>query len=45
MAGMPLDRYFPGMENALLVAVTEKTTRENIDRLAEAMAARGRQTA
>jgi glycine dehydrogenase subunit 1 len=45
VAGMPLDRYYPGMENALLIAVTERTKRESIDRLAEALAARGRQTA
>jgi glycine dehydrogenase subunit 1 len=45
VAGMPLDRYYPDMENALLVAVTEKATRAQIDRLAEALAARGRQTA
>jgi glycine dehydrogenase subunit 1 len=45
VAGMPLDRYYPDMENALLVAVTERSTRENIDRLAEALAARGRQSA
>jgi glycine cleavage system P protein (glycine dehydrogenase) subunit 1 len=43
VAGMPLDRYFPGMENSLLLAVTEKSTRESIDRLADALAARGRQ--
>jgi glycine dehydrogenase subunit 1 len=44
VAGMPLDRYYPGMENSLLVAVTEKSTRENIDRLVDALAARGRQS-
>jgi glycine dehydrogenase subunit 1 len=42
VAGMPLDRYYPGMDNALLVAVTEKVTRENIDKLADALRARGR---
>ncbi len=41
VAGMPLDRYYPGMENALLVAVTERSTRADIDGLAEALAARG----
>src|SRR5262249_38128172 len=41
VAGMPLDRYFAGRENGLLLAVTEKSTRENIDRLADALAARG----
>jgi glycine dehydrogenase subunit 1 len=42
VAGVPLDRYAPGMDNALLVAVTEKTTRAQIDGLAEALSARGR---
>ena len=41
VAGVPLDRYYPGMDNALLVAVTEKTTRAHIDELAAALAARG----
>ncbi|MDE2027432.1 MAG: aminomethyl-transferring glycine dehydrogenase subunit GcvPA [Candidatus Omnitrophica bacterium] len=31
-AGFPLGRYYPGMERYLLVAVTEKRTREEIDR-------------
>ncbi len=29
--GFPLSRYYEGMDNALLVACTEKTTREQID--------------
>ena len=33
-AGIPLGEFFPGMENALLVALTEKRTIEEIDALA-----------
>jgi glycine dehydrogenase subunit 1 len=33
VAGVPLDRYYPELDNALLVAVTETATREKIDRL------------
>ena len=36
-AGFPLGRYYKGMEKALLVAVTEKRTKEEIGRLAEAL--------
>jgi len=36
-AGFPLGRYYPGLDNALLVAVTEKRTREEIGRFAEAL--------
>jgi len=36
-AGFPLGRYYPGMENYLLVAVTEKRTRAEIGVLAEAL--------
>jgi len=36
-AGIPLGRWYPDLKNALLVAVTEKRTREEIDRLAAAM--------
>jgi glycine dehydrogenase subunit 1 len=36
-AGIPLGRWYPELKNALLVAVTEKRTREEIDRLAAAM--------
>ena len=35
--GFPLGRYYRGMENYLLVAVTEKRTREEIGRFAEAL--------
>jgi len=38
-AGFPLGRYYRGMENYLLVAVTEKRTREEIGRFAEALEA------
>ena len=37
--GYPLGRDYPGMENLLLVAVTEKRTRADIERLAEVLAA------
>jgi glycine dehydrogenase subunit 1 len=36
-AGFPLGRYYPGMENYLLVAVTEKRTKYEIGRFAEAL--------
>ncbi len=36
-AGFPMSRYYPGMDNVLLVAVTEKRTKEEIDRLAIAL--------
>jgi glycine dehydrogenase subunit 1 len=35
--GLPLGRYFPGEENALLVCVTEMNSREDIDALAAAL--------
>ncbi len=38
-AGYPLGRYYGGMDNYLLVAVTEKRTREEIGALAEALEA------
>ncbi|MEI6970907.1 MAG: aminomethyl-transferring glycine dehydrogenase subunit GcvPA [bacterium] len=38
-AGYPLGRYYKGMGNYLLVAVTEKRTREEMGMLAEAMEA------
>jgi len=38
LAGVPLGRFFPGMENHLLIAVTEKRTREDIERLASLLA-------
>ena len=34
VAGLPLGRYYPGMENCLLVALTEKRTKSEIDALA-----------
>ncbi len=37
-AGFPLGRYYKGMEKYLLVAVTEKRTREEIDGYAKALA-------
>ncbi|MDT8390090.1 MAG: aminomethyl-transferring glycine dehydrogenase subunit GcvPA [Lentisphaeria bacterium] len=36
-AGFPLSRYYADMENAILVAVTEKRTKQEIGRLAEAL--------
>ena len=36
-AGFPLSRYYSGMENSLLVAVTEKRTKQQIGMLAEAL--------
>lgn len=36
-AGFPLGRYYEGMSNCLLVAVTEKRTRAEIGHLAEAL--------
>ena len=36
-AGFPLSRYYDDMENALLVAVTEKRTKEDIGLLAETL--------
>ncbi|NQU39569.1 MAG: aminomethyl-transferring glycine dehydrogenase subunit GcvPA [Lentisphaerae bacterium] len=36
--GLPLGRYYPGMENYLLVAVTEKRTKAEIGHFAEVLA-------
>jgi len=36
-AGFPLSRYYEGMENSILIAVTEKRTKQEIGRLAEAL--------
>jgi glycine dehydrogenase subunit 1 len=36
-AGFPLGRYYQGMERYLLIAVTEKRTKEEIDRYAKAL--------
>ena len=33
--GLPLGRYDPGLENALLISITETKSREDIDRLVE----------
>ncbi|MDR1507313.1 MAG: aminomethyl-transferring glycine dehydrogenase subunit GcvPA [Treponema sp.] len=35
--GLPLSRYFPGRKNELLICVTEKNSRSDIDRLAESI--------
>lgn len=37
LPGAPLSRWFPDMPNALLVAVTEKKTRDDVDALVEAL--------
>ncbi len=36
-AGFPLGRYYPGMEHYMIVAVTEKRTREEIDCYAKSL--------
>jgi len=38
-AGFPLSRYYKGMENSILIAVTEKRTKEQIGMLAETLEA------
>jgi glycine dehydrogenase subunit 1 len=38
-AGFPLSRYYDNMENAILIAVTEKRTKQEIDMLAEVLEA------
>lgn len=38
-AGFPLSRYYQGMDNCMLVAVTEKRTKQDIGILAEALEA------
>ena len=35
--GLPLGRFYPGMDNYLLVAVTEKRTKHEIGILAESV--------
>jgi glycine dehydrogenase subunit 1 len=35
VGGLSLKRFYPEMEREILVCVTEKHTREDIDRLAE----------
>ncbi|MCU0726396.1 MAG: aminomethyl-transferring glycine dehydrogenase subunit GcvPA [Planctomycetes bacterium] len=42
LPGVPLSRWFPAMEDYLMVAVTEKKTRAEIDALADALAGLGR---
>jgi glycine dehydrogenase subunit 1 len=37
-AGYPLAREYPEHENGLLVAITERCSREDIDRLADVLA-------
>jgi glycine dehydrogenase subunit 1 len=36
-AGFPLSRYYKGMENSILICVTEKRTKQQIGMLAEAL--------
>ena len=38
-AGFPLSRYYKGMDNSMLIAVTEKRTKQQIGMLAEALEA------
>jgi glycine dehydrogenase subunit 1 len=38
LAGYPLGRHYPALEDCLLVGITEQRTKEEIDRLAEALA-------
>jgi glycine cleavage system pyridoxal-binding protein P len=38
LAGLPLAGLAPGLEDGLLVAVTERRTKEDVDRLADALA-------
>ena len=44
-AGYPLGRDYPEHENGLLVAITERRSREDIDRLAEVLGRGRRRTA
>lgn len=39
LPGIPLDKHYPGMNRCLLVAVTEKRTRADIDRYAQTLEA------
>lgn len=41
MIGVPLGEYFPGLADSLLVAVTEKRTKQEIDRLTAILATHG----
>jgi glycine dehydrogenase subunit 1 len=38
-AGFPLSRYYKGMDNSILIAVTEKRTKQEIGMLAEELEA------
>jgi glycine dehydrogenase subunit 1 len=38
-AGFPLSRYYEGMDNSILIAVTEKRTKQQIGMLAEELEA------
>ncbi|HEU4753899.1 MAG TPA: glycine dehydrogenase, partial [Armatimonadota bacterium] len=38
LAGYPLGKHYPELADCLLVAVTEKRTKEDIDQLVEALA-------
>ena len=38
-AGFPLNKYYKDMENSLLVAVTEKNTKQQIDNFAKTLEA------
>ena len=38
-AGFPLSRYYEGMDNSILIAVTEKRTKQEIGMLAEELEA------
>ena len=38
-AGFPLSRYYEGMERSILIAVTEKRSRQQIGMLAESLEA------
>jgi glycine dehydrogenase subunit 1 len=42
-AGYPLGRDYPEHENGLLVAITERRSRQDIDRLADVLGAAGRE--
>ncbi|QQS48715.1 MAG: aminomethyl-transferring glycine dehydrogenase subunit GcvPA [Acidobacteriota bacterium] len=37
IGGLPLSRFFPGLQNEILICVTETTTREQIDALVRGM--------
>ena len=38
-AGFPLSKYYKGMDNCMLIAVTEKRTKQQIGMLAESLEA------